>query len=109
MEKFIKGDVVVLPFPFTDLSNQKKRPALIVADLKGDDFWAVQITSKYHDDEYTIPLSNNDFCDGYFNYDSNIRPNKLFTLSKELVLYKVGSVSENKLSEVHKVIEKILC
>ena len=38
MGKFIKGDVVVLPFPFTDLSNAKKRPALIISDLNGNDY-----------------------------------------------------------------------
>ena len=37
MGKFVKGDIVVTPFPFTDLSSNKKRPALIVADLQGDD------------------------------------------------------------------------
>jgi mRNA interferase MazF len=37
MEGFIKGDVVVVPFPFSDLSQMKKRPAIICANLKGDD------------------------------------------------------------------------
>jgi len=37
MGQFIKGDVVIIPFPFTDLSGSKKRPAYVVADLPGDD------------------------------------------------------------------------
>ncbi len=37
MERFIKGDVVVIPFPFSDLSQAKRRPALILAPLKGND------------------------------------------------------------------------
>ena len=37
MGKFVKGDVVIIPFPFTDLSTSKKRPAFVVADLSGDD------------------------------------------------------------------------
>ena len=37
MEELVKGDVVVLPFPFSDLTASKKRPALIVANLKGND------------------------------------------------------------------------
>ena len=34
MERFVKGDVVVLPFPYTDLSDTKKRPSLVVANVK---------------------------------------------------------------------------
>jgi mRNA interferase MazF len=33
MERPVKGDVVVIPFPFSDLSASKRRPALVVADL----------------------------------------------------------------------------
>jgi len=35
--RFIKGDIVVVPFPFSDLSQSKRRPALVLADLEGDD------------------------------------------------------------------------
>ena len=37
MGKFIKGDAIVIPFPFSDLSGSKRRPALVVADINGDD------------------------------------------------------------------------
>ena len=46
MGRFIKGDVVVVPFPFSDLSQSKKRPALVLADLTGDDLILSQITSQ---------------------------------------------------------------
>ena len=51
MEEFVKGDVVVLPFPFSDLSNSKKRPALVVANLEGEDIILCQITSKARIDD----------------------------------------------------------
>jgi hypothetical protein len=45
MGRFVKGDVVVTPFPFSDLSDSKRRPALVAAALKGGDVILCQITS----------------------------------------------------------------
>ena len=61
MGKFVKGDVVIIPFPFSDLKGSKKRPALVVTDLPGDDFIACQITSKANSDSFALPLNANDF------------------------------------------------
>ncbi|MCM1123662.1 MAG: type II toxin-antitoxin system PemK/MazF family toxin [Eubacterium sp.] len=99
MERFIKGDVIVLPFPFTDLSAAKKRPALILSDIKGDDYIMLQITSKNVRDNYAISLQTSDFASGSLKTDSNIRPNKIFTLNKQLILYKVGHLGRKKLEE----------
>lgn len=46
MAEFVRGDVVVVPFPFSDLSQAKRRPALVVAELTGDDLILCQITSQ---------------------------------------------------------------
>jgi len=43
LEKFVKGDVVVVPFPFSDLTEAKRRPALVLAELDGDDRILCQI------------------------------------------------------------------
>jgi len=57
MAKFIKGDVVVVPFPFSDLTQSKRRPALVVSKLEGDDIILCQITSQTVKDNYAIALS----------------------------------------------------
>jgi mRNA interferase MazF len=64
MAKFVKGDVVVIPFPFSDLSQSKRRPALVLAVLQGDDLILCQITSKSIKDNYAIPVDENDFESG---------------------------------------------
>ena len=46
MARFVEGDVVVIPFPFSDLSQSKRRPALVIASLQGDDAILCQLTSK---------------------------------------------------------------
>lgn len=61
MAKFVKGDVVVVPFPFSDLTNSKRRPALVITELTGDDVILCQITSRNLNDKYSIELDNNDF------------------------------------------------
>ncbi len=104
MARFIKGDIVVLPFPFSDLSTSKKRPAVILSIPQGDDYIMLQITSKNVRDPYAIPLLQSDFATGSLHQDSNIRPNKIFTLDEKIILYKAGHLTEGKLSEcVNKV------
>jgi mRNA interferase MazF len=46
MAGFVKGDVVIVPFPFSDLTQAKRRPALVVANLRGNDLILCQITSQ---------------------------------------------------------------
>jgi len=108
MGGFIKGDVVVIPFPFSDLSNTKRRPALVVATLRGDDIILCQITGKQCCDEYSIPLASKDFKEGDLTKDSNIRPNRLFTADESIIAYKVGKICSEKLNAViEKTIEII--
>ena len=64
MGKFVRGDVVVTPFPFSDLSAAKKRPALVVATLTGDDVILCQITSQNVSDSYSVLLEDADFSVG---------------------------------------------
>jgi hypothetical protein len=64
MGKFMKGDVVVAPFPFSDLTAAKRRPALVIASLTGDDVILCQITSKSVSDSYAIPITKTDFASG---------------------------------------------
>ena len=108
MERFIKGDVVVVPFPFSDLSQFKKRPALVIANLEGEDLILCQITSKYKKDKYAIALNQSDFSEGSLKINSYIRPNKIFTAHKDLILYKVGQIKKEKMSEVLEKLEEIL-
>ncbi|GIK40569.1 MAG: mRNA interferase PemK [Chloroflexota bacterium] len=100
MGGFVKGDVVVTPFPFSDLSDAKKRPALIVAKLTGDDVILCQITSQSVADSYAIPLIKSDFSTGGLRQESNIRPNRIFTADSNIFLYRAGVLAPEKVQEV---------
>ena len=108
MEKFIKGQVIVIPFPFSDLSGSKLRPALILTKLKGDDLICCQITSQLYKDDYCISLIPKHFISGQLPIESNIRPNRIFTVDSKIVIRSSGLVNSEKLIEVINSFVKIL-
>ena len=108
MEKFVKGDVVVIPFPFSDLSASKKRPALVVTQLAGDDVILCMITTPARADTYSIPITRSDFVAGGIEHDSHVRPNRLFTADTKIVTRSAGRLSALKINQVvAKIIEII--
>lgn len=106
MARFMKGDVVVVPFPFSDLTQARRRPAFVIASLEGDDVILCQITSQSIRDQYAIAISESNFETGSLKRPSNIRPNRLFTADSHIILYQVGSLRNKKVKEIiSKVIE----
>lgn len=108
MARFVKGDVVVVPFPFSDLTQTKRRPALTIAELKGDDVILCQITSRRVKDEYAIQLGETDFAEGSLKQKSHIRPNRIFTVDKHIILYPAGHLKPEKTDAVIESIVRIL-
>jgi mRNA interferase MazF len=109
MGGLVKGDVVVLPFPFSNLSASKKRPALVIAAVPPyDDVILCMITSKNTKDTSAIPITKSDFETGGLPRDSNVRPNRLFTAEPSLILRTAGKLSHGRIDEVVAEIIKII-
>jgi len=108
MGKFIKGDIVIIPFPFSDLTGNKKRPAFVIADLSGDDIIVCQITSKSKNDPLALSLGTHDFISGNLPVESFIRPNKIFTADKNIILSVAGHLSEDKIRDTLNSVIKII-
>jgi len=108
LARFVKGDVVVIPFPFSDLTSAKRRPALVVAELEGDDLILCQITSQRVKDKYAISIENDDFETGSLRRRSNVRPNRIFTADRHIILRRVGHLRSEKTNEVVERIVDIL-
>ena len=105
MGKFIKGEVVTLPFPFSNLTGSKRRPALVISDPMGDDIILCQITAS-RNDLFAIELASNDFVSGSLPQDpSFIRPNKIFTADVTIISQSVGIIRPVKYRQV---VEKII-
>ena len=88
-----RHQVVLLSFPFSDLSAQKLRPALLLADAGRDDWLLCQITSKPYADARAVALNDADFVTGSLRVVSYARPAKLFTAHASLVQSVVGEMS----------------
>ncbi|MGA9100244.1 MAG: type II toxin-antitoxin system PemK/MazF family toxin [Methanotrichaceae archaeon] len=108
MERFMKGDIVVLPFPFSDLTEAKRRPALVLAELDGTDRILCQITSQKFGDRYAVSIDESDFEEGSLRKRSNVRPNRIFTADSKIILYKAGHIKSSKIDEVVNRIIEIL-
>lgn len=100
MGKPVAGDIVVLPFPQTDLKAGKRRPALVVAGLSGDDLILCQITSQARSDQYSVAITANDFERGQLSVESYARPNRLFTVEQSVIAYVAARLKNDKLEEV---------
>jgi len=106
MERFVKGDVVVLPFPYTDFSGVKKRPAVVIATLRGQNVILAQITTNQRSDEDLISLTKKDFASGSLSTDSFIMASLIFTADTSQIEYKTGKITPAKIKEVqNKLIE----
>jgi mRNA interferase MazF len=99
---------IVVPFPFSDLSTVKRRPALVVATPDGDDIVLCQITSQQIRDRYAVGITDIDFAEGTLRKPSNIRPNRLFSASTSLILYRAGRLNDQTVTSVIARIIEIL-
>jgi mRNA interferase MazF len=109
MGTFTKGEIVLFPFPYTDLSNRKLRPCLVLSDEMGDDILLCQITSKkIRKDQYTVEIKKGETIDGSLQIDSYIRSNMIFTSFKSQIVKKVCRIKDNKYKKVTDIIFSII-
>ena len=94
------GSIVLLPFPFSDLSKSKIRPAVILAIAGRGDWILCQITSKAYADSAAVELKDSDFELGGLRVISYARPSKLFTANDGIFLSIAGQLGMDKISEI---------
>lgn len=101
-----RGDLVLLPFPFSDLSDQKRRPAIVVSPDRlhraTNDRIVVAVTSNLQPGwpGEPLPLSSRDLSTGKLPRPSLILPSKLFTVHRSLVVKTLGRVKPAKMTSI---------
>ena len=94
------GSIVLVPFPFSDLSQSKRRPAVVLASAERGDWILCQITSKPYADARAVELTDADFARGGLRLVSYARPTKLFTAHESLFVAEVGFLSAVALKRI---------
>lgn len=102
MTDFNQGDIILVKFPFSNLSNFKLRPALIISNSevnKTKDIICTQITSNLHNDKFSYKLENSILTNPLL-YESEIRCHKIFTLEISMIDRKLSSIKSSNLALV---------
>ena len=100
MEGFVRGDIVIIDFPYSNLKNTKRRPVLILKVPRGEDVIVAQITSSSYEQSLEIPLKEDNFKDGSLKRESFVRIDKIASIEKSLISYKAGSLKNEKIDEI---------
>ncbi len=108
MVPFTRGTLVLIPFPFSDLSKSKLRPAMVLADAGKGDGVLCQITSNPYSDAKAISISDEDSRTGSLRVKSYARPGKLFTANRDLIVSHIGILDNEASSRTINAIIEIL-
>jgi mRNA interferase MazF len=96
----MRGDILIIEFPYSDLKYTKRRPILVLKVPKGEDILACQITGSSYEKPVEIPLKEDDFKQGSLKRESYVRIDKIASVEKSLIRYKIGSLNQEKFNLV---------
>ena len=102
------GAVVLVPFPFSDLSRNKLRPAILLAGAGREDWIVCQITSNPFGDTRSFPLAPSDFSTGMLQHTSYVRPGKVFTAHESLIASAIGTLRPEMLTTVRNAVIAVI-
>lgn len=105
MAKYSQGDIVLIPYPYTDLSNTKQRPVVIISknSVNKQNFIVAKVTSVNRNDHFSFPIRTED-VDVKLKYKSEARTNEVFTLHRSLIIKKFATMEKEALK---RLVEKI--
>ncbi len=105
-----QSDIILLRFPFSDLSSSKQRPALILSsnsfNESHDDIICCLITTNLEKDPLCVFVEQKDLSNGSLEKPSKIKPYRLFSAEKKIVRKKVGTLKPEKFNETMKQLRK---
>ena len=112
MEQILRRkDIIIVPFPFSDQSGMKKRPALVVSNDRfnesAPDLIICAITSNIDNEAYTVYIKHEDWKDGLYS-ESCVKVSNILTIDRDLVLKKIGRLSGERFGDVVQKIQELI-
>ncbi len=101
-----QGDIVLIKFPFSNLSDYKIRPAIVISNNEFNsrfDNWFCPITTK--EQGHCIEL-NGSVAEGKLDNKSYARAGTIFTIEHQMILKRIGSLSKEKTKQIVEAIKK---
>ena len=110
--QYKQGEIIIVPFPFSDLTVTKQRPVLIISknsdNFSSDDIITCGLTSNLRDSRNSVLINNNDLEYGSIPTKSRIKVDKLFTLDKKIVKKKLAKINKTAFSKVKEEFLKLI-
>lgn len=110
--KISQKEIVLIPYPFSNLEEKKIRPALIISNNffnnKSKDCLLAPLTSVIKDEPYSILIEQKDLSSGKLIRQSRIRLDKLFVIEKDKIVFKIGILNEKTFDKVKDEFYKLI-
>lgn len=106
-----QGDIILLPFPFSDLTQTKVRPAIIISNDEfnkhSQDLLVCAITSNITSDKYTLLLSTDDLCEGTID-NCAIKVETILKISKTLIIKKIAKSNKEVITQTIQILNSLV-
>jgi mRNA interferase MazF len=106
-----RGDIVLVPVPFTDLTTTRKRPVIVISNdayhQDTQDMLVVAMTSNPSVTPYSFVLTSADLVAGSLNRPGTVRADKIYTLSRKIAVRVFGRVGEPILQRIRTILLQI--
>lgn len=110
--QFNQGDILIVPFPFSNLRAVTQRPVLVLSsnnyNKNSEDIVTCGITSNLKDTRCSVIVDNEHLSEGKIPVKSRIKVDKLFTIEKGIVKRKIARVNKKVLEEVRYEFRKLV-
>ena len=107
-----QGDILLVPIPFSDLSSQKRRPVIFISNnsynKKANDLVVVAMTSNPVVADFSFTINSTDLEKGKLNHPGKVRVDKIYTISKSIIVKTFGKVNNSVLTQIRKELNSLV-